>query len=756
MGKTYNFKKIEIKMKNFLIVFTFIFACFSNLFAEVIQKFNIEGNKRISKETIKIYGQIEIGKNYNEADLNEILNNLYGTEFFEDVKVSLVNGELRVKVKEFPFVDQLIIIGEKSNKYKEQIKKIISTKEKRSFVKSNLAKDVERIKSLYSSAGYNSAEIEIKTKKVSDDKVDILIEVDRAEKTKISSIKFIGNKKVSSRRLRDIITSEEHKFWKILSRNTNFNQNLLDLDTRLITNYYKSSGFYDAKVNSKMAKLNKDGEAELLYSIDEGNRYTVKKISTKIDEVFDKNLFFPLNKVFKKYVGDYYSPFKVKKILENLDDIIEKNNLQFVEHNVEEEIEGSSIVIILNVFEGEKNLVERINIYGNNVTNEDVIRSELILDEGDPFSKLNLDKSIANIRARNIFKNVKSNVANGSNNNFKIINITVEERPTGEISAGAGIGTNGGSFAIGVKENNWLGSGKSVSFDIEVDDETFTGSLNYVDPNYDFLGNAINYSLSSQTNDKPLQGYENSITTAGVGTSFEQYKDVYLSLGLNASHDDLRTNSSASSSLQKQKGTYNEISTNYGLSYDTRDRAFNPTSGSIVSFGQALPVYADKSFIANTLNVSKYKSLNEDVIGVGKLFISTINGLGDDDVRLSKRKGLSSKRLRGFKRNRIGPVDNEDYIGGNYAASLNLEANLPTILPENTNADLGAFLDFGNVWGVDYDDTIDDSNKIRSSTGVIANWMSPIGPMNFVLAHDLSSADTDQTQRFSFNLGTTF
>ena len=116
-----------------------------------------------------------------------------------------------------------------------------------------------------------------------------------------------------------------------------------------------------------MAKLNKDGEAELLYSIDEGNRYTVKKISTKIDEVFDKNLFFPLNKVFKKYVGDYYSPFKVKKILENLDDIIEKNNLQFVEHFVEEEIEGSSIVIILNVFEGEKNLVERINIYGNNV-----------------------------------------------------------------------------------------------------------------------------------------------------------------------------------------------------------------------------------------------------------------------------------------------------------------------------------------------------------------------------------------------------
>lgn len=743
-------------MKSFLLSVLFSTLIFTNLLAEVIQKIYIEGNKRISKETIKIYGEIEIGKNYNDANLNRVLNNLYRTEFFEDVKISVVNGELKVKVKEFPFVDQLIIVGEKSNKYKEQIKKIISTKEKRSFIKSNLANDVEKIKAIYSSAGYNSAKVEIKTKNISDDQVDVLIEVDRAEKTKISSIKFIGNKKISSRKLRDIITSEEDKFWKFLTRNTNFSNNLLDLDTRLITNYYRSSGFYDAKVNSKLAKINDQGKAELIYSVDEGNRYSVKKISTKIDEVFDKNLFFPLNKVFEKYVGDYYSPFKVKKILESLDEIIERNNLQFVEHFVEEEIEGNSIVIILNIFEGEKNLVERINIYGNNVTNEDVIRSELILDEGDPYSKLNLDKSIANIRSRNIFRSVKTEVVDGSNNNLKVVNITVEERPTGEIAAGAGIGTNGGSFAIGIKENNWLGSGKSISFDIEVDDETFTGALNYIDPNYDFLGNAINYSLSSQTNDKPLQGYENSITTAGIGTTFEQYKDVYLSLGLNASHDDLRTSSAASTSLQKQKGTYNDISTNYGLSFDSRDRTFNPTSGSVLSFGQTLPIYADKSYIANYFTASKYNSLNEDVIGVSKLYISTINGLSDDDVRLSKRVGLSTKRLRGFKKNRIGPVDNKDYIGGNYAAALNFEANLPTILPENTNADLGAFLDFGNVWGVDYDDTIDDSNKIRSSTGVVANWMSPIGPMSFVLAHDLSSVDTDQTQRFTFNLGTTF
>ena len=743
-------------MYKILAITFFLFYAISSVNAEVVKSFKVEGNKRISIETIKIYGDIEINKKYNENDLNKILNNLYSTEFFENVKVSIINNELQIKVTEYPFVNQLIIIGEKSNKWKKQIESVIQTKEKNSFIKSNLAKDIENLKYLYSTAGFNSAEIEIKTKEISSEAIDVLIEIDRGKKTKISSINFIGNKKISNRKLRDITASEEHKFWRVLTKNTNFSNSILDLDTRLITNFYKSSGFYDAKVTSKLAKIEDTGYINLTYIIDEGQRYRIKKISTNVDKVFDKDLFFSLNKEYEKYIGEYYSPFKIKKLLDNIDEIIDKNNLQFVEHNVQEEISDGNINVIFNIFEGEKKLVERINILGNYVTNEDVIRGELIIDEGDPYSKLNLDKSISKIKARNIFKSVKFDVSEGTNNDLKKIDISVEERATGEISAGAGIGTTGGSFAVGIKENNWLGSGKAISFDLEVDSESFTGSLNYVDPNYDFLGNSLNYSISSQTNDKPDQGYENSITSAGIGTSFEQYKDIFLTIGLNASHDDLRTTSSASTSLQKQKGTYNDISTNYGISFDSRDRVFNPTSGSVFTFGQSIPIYADKSYISNTLTTSRYKALNEDVIGVGKFFISAINGLGDDDVRLSKRKNLSSKRLRGFKRSKIGPVDNKDYIGGNYAAALNLETNLPNILPDSTNADVGFFLDFGNVWGVDYDSSLDDSNKLRSSTGFVANWMSPIGPMSFVLAQDLSKADTDQTQRFTFNLGTTF
>ncbi|MEC7179679.1 MAG: outer membrane protein assembly factor BamA, partial [Pseudomonadota bacterium] len=691
-----------------------------------------------------------------ENELDKILKNLYSTNFFEDVKVQIKNNKLEIVLKEYPVINQLILIGEESNKYKELIKKTIRLKEKKSFIKSFLAKDLETIKKLYSSLGYNFSKVEAKIKTNESDNLDLIIEINRGGKTKISSINFVGNKVIKAKRLREIIASEENKFWKFISRNTILSENLISLDRRLLINYYKSIGFYDIKINSNIAEIKKDGNADLIYTIQEGNRYTINKISTNVDSVFDKKLFFPLNESYERYVGTFYSPFKIKKLLDELDELIVKNNLQFVEHNVQEILESDSINIVFNVFEGEKTLVERINITGNDITNEDVIRGELVLDEGDPFTKINLDKSIAEIKERNIFKDVNYEILDGSEQNLKIINLNVEEKPTGEISAGAGVGTNGGTIAMTVKENNWLGQGKNVVFEIELDEESLAGTLSYKDPNYDFLGNSINYSISSERNDKPDQGYENSIISASLGTSFEQYRDIFAFLGLSASYDDLRTQGTASSALKKQAGTFSELSGTYSFTYDGRNRAFKPTSGSVVSFGQSFPFYADKNFIGNDLRLSTYKTISEDVIGATKFYLSTVNAIGSDDVRLSKRRSLSSKRLRGFERNKVGPVDGSDHVGGNYAAALNFETSLPNLLPDGMNTDVGLFLDFGNVWGVDYDSSIAGSNKIRSSTGIMASWTSPLGPMTFTLSQNLSKADTDKTESFNFQLGTTF
>ena len=272
--------------KSFIILLTFLFL--SNAYAEQVNKLVIEGNKRVSKETIKIYGEIEINKDISESELNKITTNLYSTNFFNDVSAKIVSNTLIINVSEYPVINQLIIIGEERKSYLEQIKKLISLKENKSFIRSTLVKDVTTIKNFYATLGFNFSEVKTKSKIIDQDNLDLIIEIDRGKKTKITEINFIGNNTIKSRRLRDVIASEESKFWKVLSKNTNFSKNLIGLDQRLLENYYKSIGYYDVKVESSAVEIDdKEGYAKITYSISEGKRYIISKISTNVDKVFD-------------------------------------------------------------------------------------------------------------------------------------------------------------------------------------------------------------------------------------------------------------------------------------------------------------------------------------------------------------------------------------------------------------------------------------------------------------------------------------
>jgi len=524
----------------------------------------------------------------------------------------------------------------------------------------------------------------------------------------------------------------------------------------LLTNYYKSIGYYDVKVLSEIVEFKKNFQAEITFNINAGTRYKISKISTNVDTVLDKKLFLPLNDIYRKVIGSYYSPFIVKKLLDELDLIISNEDLQFIEHNVNEILQENTIELVINVSEGQKIIVEKIDILGNSVTNETVIRSELLLDEGDPYSKVKVDKSISQIRGKRIFGSVSEKTVDGSMPNSKKIQITVEEMPTGEISAGAGIGTDGGSFAFNVKENNWLGKGVTLSAAAEVKSDSIRGSLSYTDPDVNFTGSEISYYLKSIKNDKPDSGYENSVLGAGATLSYEKFKDIYFAPGLSVTYDDLRTDSTASSLLKKQSGSSTDLMFDYAFTTDKRDRKFMPTGGYLTSFYQELPLYADQPHLKNSFSSSHYKEFSEDIIGALKFGASSVNGIGDEDVKISQRLDLSSKKLRGFELGKIGPKDGDDYVGGNYSTYLNLEANFPNFFPDKSNAEIGLFFDAGNVWGVDYSDTIDESNELRSTIGTNISWLSPAGPLSFIFSQNISKASTDIDQSFNFRLGTTF
>jgi outer membrane protein insertion porin family len=727
-----------------------------NLSAEIIQKLEVKGNNRISKETIIVYGDINLNENYTNLDIDNVLKNLYKTNFFEDIKISLNNGILNINVKEHKVINTVDLRGEKSATIKSKVLEELKLKSKESFIENQLTEDIKKIKQIYSSIGFNFTEVKAKIENFDNDRVNLIYFLEKGNKSYISQINFIGDKKIKEKRLRDIIVSEEKKFWKFLSNNTFLNYNNIELDKRLLVNYYKSLGYYDIQVLSNSAEIGQNNSTSLVYTINAGTRYRVRKISTNVSEVLDKKAFIPLQKSFTEVVGKYYSPFAVKKLLDNLDLLIADSDLQFIEHSVNEILEGDTIEIKINIYEGKKLLVEKINILGNSVTEEGVIRSELLLDEGDPFNSLKLDQSIAKIKSRNIFGDVKKIVNDGSQKDQKIIDIILEEKPTGEISAGAGIGTSGGSFAFNVKENNWLGKGIAVKTSVDVSKQSFSGGLDVVIPNYNFSGNSVNYFLENKTNKKPDSGFKNNILSAGVGTSFEQYRNIYLAPSIAFSRDTLSVESSASDALKKQKGTFSDLSGSYSISLDNRDKTYAPTDGYISSFSQSFPLYADSPYLKNRYSFKQYKSFSPDMIGSFKAHASAINGLSDKDVRLSKRLGLSTYNLRGFESGKIGPKDGNDYVGGNYTLATNFEMNLPNLLPESTNTDVGLFLDFGNIWKVDYDSQIDDSNKIRSLAGINTSWLSPVGPMSFILSQNLSKASTDVTESFNFRLGTTF
>ena len=665
------------------------------------------------------------------------------------------NGVLNIIVKEYSVINYIDLQGEKSKKITKSILKELQLKERGSFIESNLLEDINLIKKIYGSMGFNFTTVETKIEKFDESRINLIYLLEKGKKTNINKIYFTGDKKIKDKRLRDIIASEEAKFWKFLSKNIYLSKNTIELDKRLLTSYYKSLGYYDVQVLSSNAEISKTNLTNLTYTINAGNRFRVNKISTNISDVLDDKLFLPLQSYFKKNIGKYYSPFSVKKLLDELDLLIANNDLQFIEHSVNEILEGETIEIEINIFEGEKKLVEKINIIGNTVTDESVIRAELLLDEGDPFNNLKLEQSVARLDSKNIFGEVTTKILDGSVKNQKIIDIKVEEKPTGEISAGAGIGTNGGSLAFSIAENNWLGRGVNVSTSIDISKETFTGGLRVNDPNYKFSGNSVNYFIENTTNDKKLSGYKNSILSTGIGTRFEQYKNIYVSPNLTYSYDDLKVDSSASTALQKQRGSFADITFDYSVSLDKRNAVYAPTDGYISSFAQGIPIYADSPYLRNTYIFSKYQTLTPDAIGTFKLYASAVNGLDKKDVRLSKRAHVSTDRLRGFKAGKFGPKDGDDYVGGNYAMATNFEVSLPNFLPESTKTDVGLFLDIGNVWHVDYDQTA-DSNKIRSSLGINTSWVSPVGPMTFVFSQNLSKATTDETESFNFKLGTTF
>ena len=746
-------------------MFRFLFKIFlvlvlsiNILYAEIVKKITVSGNKRISNETIILFSEVSVSENIDDNDLDSILKNLFETNFFKDIFVSLDNGILKIKVLENPIIQTISFEGVKKKSLIDALEKILSLKEKSSFIEVYAKKDLVIIKKSLKKIGYYFSEVELSLQENNNNTVNLIYNVQLGKKASIKKIKFVGNKLFKDRKLRDVIVSEEDKFWKFLSNKKYLDEQRVNLDKRLLKNYYLNKGYFNVSIESSSASFLDENNFELVFNINSGNKYFFNNFDLIIPEDYKKENFKQIFKIFSDIKNSTYSYNKIEKILDEIDSIALSKQYQFIDASVEETIVGDNKInfsIIIN--ETEKYYVEKINIFGNSITREDVIRNVFIVDEGDPYNKILHNKSLNALKGKNIFSKVESKVIDGSTANQKIININIEEKATGEISAGAGVGTSGTTVSFGVKENNFQGKGVKLNTNVAIATDTLQGTFSITVPNYKYSNNSLTTSLERTQIDKlTINGYKTARTGIGIGTGFEQYENFYFTPSLNILNEKVETNSSASANYKKQEGSYFDTDFSYGLTYDVRDQGFQPTEGYKTSFYQTVPIISDDFSIVNQFQFNSYKELFNDMIGSFSFYAKTVNSLQGNDVRVSKRIFLPTSKLRGFERSKIGPKDGTDYVGGNYATAINLSTTLPNFLPTLQNTDFKLFIDAANVWGVDYSESIDNSSKIRSSTGVSIDWFTPLGPLNFAFSYPISKAKTDITESFRFNLGTTF
>jgi len=741
-----------------LPIFFLILSFSFNAKADVINNIIVNNNDRISLNTIKTYGNIEIGTDYSSDDLNNILKNLYGTNFFADILLKIENNTLIIDVVENKLIQAININGIKSSRIQDAIFESLNLKTKSPFIESQVEKDLIRIKSSLSREGYYFANITSNIEENVNNTVNLNFNIDLGDKVKISNIEFSGDKIIKDKNLRNLITIEESKFWKFLSKKKYLNEQSLLRDERLLKNYYLDEGYYDVVVNATTAKLLDNNSFKVTYNINAGNLYQINNTKLILPIDYDIKNFTEVKKLLKEIEKENYSFFKVSKIVDAIDKVSLSREYDFITAEIiEEKVSTGKIDITFKVSETEKLYVEEINIYGNNITEENVIRNQLEVDEGDPFNELLQAKSINNIKSLNIFKSVDSKIVDGSSIATKIININVEEKPTGEISLGAGIGSDGGTVGFSVSENNFLGKGVKLSTSLRISGEAVRGNFKINTPNFNYSGRSLFTNIESSKIDKlAASGYETSKVGFSFGTSFEEYENLYFSPKISMFSEKINTDSKASTALKKQDGSFFETKLSYNLDYDLRDRTYRTTDGTRTIFTQGLPLISDDYALLNSYEITKWHKFDNKMVSDLGFYIKAINSLSNDDVKISNRINLPAKRLRGFETGKVGPVDGTDYVGGNYAMAINYNSTLPMLLESFENIDIKYFLDIANLWGVDYSESVDQSSTIRSSTGIVINWFTPVGPLNFSLSQNLLKANTDVTEAFQFNLGTTF
>jgi outer membrane protein insertion porin family len=733
----------------------------------------VVGNTRVEPETIAAYIKGAPGRSLSASEVDESVKALFATGMFSDVQISQSGGKVIVKVVENPVIARVAFEG--NDVQSDQVLTgVIDLQPRSVLTQAKVESDTQRILELYRRTGRYNATVEPKQVDLGKGRVDLIYQINEGPRTEVSTITFVGNKAFSSYRLSNVISTKESGLFGWFKSSDNYSPDKLNADQETLRRFYFNHGYADFRIVSATADYDRQQNSFFLtFTVDEGERYKYGdvKVETSLAELNADDL----KALTLTRSGDTYSARDVDKSLEALTTAVAAKGYAFVQVRPRGDRDFANHTISVTYFidEGSRAYIERINIIGNTRTRDYVIRREFDIGEGDAYNQVLIEKAERKLKNLGYFSNVRIWSEAGSSADKVIVNVQVDDKPTGEVSVGAGYSTSSGILAeLSMTEKNFLGRGQyvraSVSRGITTDGKTGDSSyeLSFTEPylfDRKLEGGFDIYQRNYSEGSDGIHPYDEKNTGGKLRLGIPLGDDLTAGIFYEGYSQEISNTSAGYTSFVTNEDRFISI-VGASLTYNTVDDYNFPRDG---IYGQIKQEFAgaggDATFMRTTARAEYYKELVEDWDLIGHVGAKggAMIGLGED-VAFIDQFQVGGSIIRGFDTNGIGPRASNGYaLGGKYYVAATAETIFPVPFVAQEYGFWGSlFADAGTLWGSDNASAggagVDNGLNLRASVGAGLMWQSPFGLLRADFAFPVLKEDGDKTQVFRFSGGTKF
>jgi len=761
---------LQCRFLPLLLAFALTLGIFAGASAQAqtfrFSNFDVQGNERISDSAILTYAGITPGEVVSGAQVNDALQRLQNTGLFEQVDIAPQGGTLVIAVQEYPTINRITIEGNRRLD-DEALLSSIQSVPRRTYSPSVAEQDANAIAEAYRLSGRLTATVTPRIIRRSDNRVDLVFEVGEGRVVETERLAFVGNRAFSDRRLRRVLESTQAGLLRQIIQRDTFVAERIALDRQLLTDFYQDRGYVDFQILSVTPELARNrGAYFVTFNIREGQSFDLGRVTT-VSEIPGVNAADYQN-VIRIRTGETYSPRIVDNTISRMEALATQQGLRFVrvEPRITRNDASRTLDVEFVISRGDRVFVERIDIEGNATTLDRVIRRQFTSVEGDPFDPRAIRQAAERIRATGFFSDVEVAGRPGTASDQVIVDVDVEEQPTGSLGFSASFSTDTGpGLAVTFSEDNFLGRGQALRFGFNTSEGSQSFNFSFTEPH--FMARDLALSLSAFYTETSSQNRDFDTldigARVGLGFPISEFGRLNLYYGIEQNEISGLDPVESSPILLEDEGERLNSYVGAQYAYDTRDTGLDPTRGVRLQFGtEYAGLGGDAEYIRATfLGIAERQVMREEVTLRASFeggAIETLNG----NSRLSDRFTLSSRQMRGFDANGLGPrdltVDNEDALGGNMFAVARFEAAFPLGLPDEYGISGGVFYDIGSVWGLDNTNggLVDDDLYWRQTIGFSVFWDTAIGPLRFNFSHPLEFEDYDLTREFDLTIEARF